>query len=185
MRNELRRQFVHYFFGCVMILALGFIGAVNFLFLSAGITVFGLSLSLHAKRSKKSFLHKIIKAVGREEEKKLPGRGAIMFFAGTLLASLLFYSNFLVLMGALLVLVFGDSIATIVGKEIGKFKLYNNRTLEGTAAGVVISFFYLQIIFQPWIAISAAIIGMLAEFIPIDDNITIPLAAGFVLSLLI
>ena len=81
-------------------------------------------------------------------------------------------------------MVFGDSISTVVGKTLGKTKIWH-KTLEGSIAGIIISFIYLTILFSPSIALIAATIGMAMEYLPIEDNYTIPIATGFVLMLLI
>ena len=38
---------------------------------------------------------------------------------------------------------------------------------------------------DPPVALAAAVIGMLAELLPVDDNFTIPIAAGFILAILV
>jgi len=148
MREEIRRQFLHYFFGCAIILIIGLIGTTNFLVLNILILVFGFLLSMQVK---KGFNPPIIKQVldfaGRKNETQVPGLGALTFFTGTLLATILFYNNLFLVIGAIIPLVFGDSISTIVGKLIGKIKLIQNKTLEGSIAGITISFVYLSILF--------------------------------------
>ncbi|MFH1544607.1 MAG: hypothetical protein ABIE23_00740 [archaeon] len=186
MKKEIRRQFIHYFFGCLVIILIGVIGAIHYALACVGIISIGLSFSLIIKKGRKiPLFSKVIDYAGRKDEKKFPGRGAIIFFLATLIASVLFYQNPLILLGALIVLVFGDSVATVIGVTLGKTKLMNNRSLEGTIAGILVSFFYLQIMFPPGAALIAAIIGMGMEFVPINDNLTIPIAAGLVLMLLI
>lgn len=186
MRKEFRRQFLHYFFGCTVIILVGLAGAINYAVISAGVIMIGFSVSSMVKKGiRVPLFSAVIDYAGRKEEEKLPGRGAIVFFASTLLSSILFFQNPSVLIGALIVLVFGDSLATIIGKFAGTTKIYNKRTLEGTIAGIIISFVYLCLLFEPGIAILTAIIGMSAEFIPLNDNITIPLVSGLALTLLI
>ncbi|PJA21466.1 MAG: phosphatidate cytidylyltransferase, partial [Candidatus Diapherotrites archaeon CG_4_10_14_0_2_um_filter_31_5] len=55
----------------------------------------------------------------------------------------------------------------------------------GSIAGILISFFYLSFLFPYSIALTAAATGMAMEYLPIEDNYTIPIATGFALMLLI
>lgn len=186
MKKEIRRQFIHYFFGSIVIILIGVIGALYYSLACIGILLIGLSFSFMIKKGVKlPLFSRIIDYAGRKDEKNFPGRGAIIFFLATLIASVLFYQNPLILLGSLIVLVFGDSIATVIGVTLGKTRIMHNRSLEGTIAGILVSFFYLQIMFNPGAALIAAIIGMGMEFVPINDNLTIPIATGLMLMLLI
>ncbi len=186
MDLEIRRQFLHYFFGCLVILLVGTVGVVPYIFINIGVLAIGFSLSLMIKRKAKTFLvHDIVKLVGRQEEAFLPGKGALSFFAGTLAISFLFYNNLLIVLGALVVLVFGDSIATVAGKKFGSICLPNRRSAEGTVAGILVSAFYLWMLFPLEIALLASTGGMLAELLEFEDNLTIPLGTGIVLWFLV
>jgi len=188
MKLEARRQFLHFFFGCIVILTVALIGAKYWILLNAGILALGLAVSLLIKKKKITpfpFIGDLLSLAGRHSEKQMPGKGAIMFFAGTLLVSIIFYPYLNILLGSMIVLVFGDSISTVIGKSMGKFKLVSKRTLEGTASGIFFSFLFLSLLFAPGIAIITAIIGMFAEYLPINDNISIPLISGFVLLILV
>ncbi|MFH1663614.1 MAG: hypothetical protein ABH986_02265 [archaeon] len=184
MKKELRRQFMHYFFGCITIIILGLIGTANFFLLNILILLAGCILSLQIK---KGFNPPIIKNflgyAGRNREKELPGKGAITFFIGTLAATILFYNNLLFVIGAIIPLVFGDSFSTITGKLVGKIKIMD-KTLEGSLAGILASFIYLSILFPFSTAFIAATAGMAMEYLPIEDNYTIPIATGITLMLL-
>jgi len=59
------------------------------------------------------------------------------------------------------------------------------KTIEGTIAGTAISTIMLSTIMPSiQIALAASIIGMLAEYLPIDDNFTIPIATGITIAIL-
>jgi dolichol kinase len=87
---------------------------------------------------------------------------------------------------AITVLTFGDAASTIIGLKFGKIK-FKGKTIEGFIAGTIISFIPVYLILgNPFLALIASFIGMLAELIlPIDDSLTIPLSVGIVLLLII
>jgi len=116
----------------------------------------------------------------------IPGKGALIFTFGLLLTNIVFYPfGKTVLIGAILTVTFGDGLSTLVGKLFGKRQIMKNRTLEGTLAGMIAAAIALSFIVPIHIAIITAIVGLLAEYIPLNDNYTIPIAAGFCLALLL
>jgi len=86
-------------------------------------------------------------------------------------------------------LILGDTVAAIVGKWIGKVRLLGGKTLEGSAACLLVCFgltFFMPDI--PWYvrlvgALTATVFELLP--IPLDDNFRIPLSAGFAMELLL
>ncbi len=189
MKKEFRRQFFHYFFGCIIILLIGILGSQNFLIANMLILFAGYFISLKIKQKKSipiinKQINILLNYAGRKTEKQIPGKGALTFFGGTLLAGILFYNNILILIGAVIPLVFGDSFSTVFGKLIGKTKIHN-KTLEGSITGILVSFVYLLILFPISTALTAAVLGMSAEYLPIEDNYTIPVITGLTLMLLI
>jgi dolichol kinase len=114
--------------------------------------------------------------------------GSIYFFMGIIITLLLFQSNLAVANAAILILLFGDSTSTLVGKRWGKVRLpfQEDKTLEGTLAFLLVGFLasLTQLTVLP--AFSGALSGALTEaYSPIDDNLTIPLVAGLMMSLVI
>jgi dolichol kinase len=99
-----------------------------------------------------------------------------------------------VIMG-ILILGFGDPAAAIVGKNFGKTKIYCEKSLEGSLGFLLVSFavglpylFWrtpLGLLDATLCALSAAFVGALTELVSekVDDNLTIPLAVGFVVFL--
>ena len=94
---------------------------------------------------------------------------------------------------AVLVLAFGDPIASIVGKRFGKVKLWRQKTLEGSLGFVAAAFFvtFLFLILREpslsfWsqlsLALVVSIVGALAELLGeyVDDNFLIPVACSLV-----
>jgi dolichol kinase len=92
---------------------------------------------------------------------------------------------------AVLVLGVGDPAAALVGRRWGRTKLTNGRSLEGTLTFVVVGTLVAGSLCSLWygdlgvgsvVALSAAgaVAGALAELFSrrVDDNLTIPIAAG-------
>ena len=89
---------------------------------------------------------------------------------------------------AITVLTLGDGCAHIFGMKFGKTRLPFNKgkNLEGTIAGFMFAFLGAMIFVDPASALIAAAVGMLVEGLPnpINDNLTIPLASGLILTLI-
>jgi len=114
--------------------------------------------------------------------------GSIYFFLGIIITLFIFQANLEVANAAILILLFGDSASTLVGKRWGKVKLpfQENKTLEGSLAFLLVGFIasLTQLTMIP--ALSGALSGALTEaYSPLDDNLTIPLVAGLVISLVV
>ena len=123
----------------------------------------------------------------------LPGKGAIYFFVGALLAIKLFPMD--IALASIMILALGDSISHIVGKNYGKTQLWinkhNDKLFEGTVAGIILGFFGAYGFVGPVLAFFGAAFAMTAELVEmklgeaiIDDNILIPLVSGTVMLLL-
>ena len=95
---------------------------------------------------------------------------------------------------AILMLVFGDTAAALIGKNLGKHKIYKKKTWEGLFAGLfanlLVGFVCIKILrwmFLPspplWIPIIAmAVTASLTELFvdKIDDNLAVPVMAGVI-----
>ena len=91
---------------------------------------------------------------------------------------------------ALTVMLISDSAAALVGRSVGRIKIYKNKTLEGTlaffASAVIINLLFGQ--FHPfgWFSLAACLAATMAEVfedkIEIDDNLSIPIFFAAVLS---
>lgn len=83
---------------------------------------------------------------------------------------------------ALAFLIVGDTMAAIVGKWLGRFRIFD-KTLEGSLACLVTC--YLLTLLVPEIPFRVAVVGAVTATlfellpIPLDDNFRIPLSAGF------
>lgn len=90
---------------------------------------------------------------------------------------------------ALFMTAFGDFFAALFGTAFGKIKLYKNKTLEGSLAGLlanlavgfaILNQFPLLIVCM---ALSASLIEALTN--KLDDNLTVPIFAGFIGQMLV
>jgi HAD superfamily phosphoserine phosphatase-like hydrolase len=89
---------------------------------------------------------------------------------------------------AITTLTLGDGCAHIFGMKFGRTRLPFNKgkNLEGTIFGFLFAFLGAMIFVDPTRALIAAAVGMLVEAlpIPINDNLTMPLASGLILTLI-
>ena len=118
----------------------------------------------------------------RSEVHTVTGTG--YFLLGAFLSVWLFRPVF-----AILYLIFGDFLAALVGKAIGRIKLIARKSLEGSLACFTVCFVIgvalfwnvtpdLPITLQ--LAVIGAIAATVAELVPlkINDNLTMPLISG-------
>ncbi len=111
--------------------------------------------------------------------------GSTYFLFSTILTILLFPKS--IAITSLLILILSDTAAALVGKGIGKVRLFD-KTLEGSLA-----FFFTSLLIA-WIhpglnrvsGSLAALGATLIELLPmrLNDNLTIPLTAGTIMFLL-
>ncbi|MDO8647328.1 MAG: phosphatidate cytidylyltransferase [Candidatus Diapherotrites archaeon] len=186
MNKEFSRQLMHLAFGIFFIAEILLFGIAASLMTAIALLVFGVILSLLISEGISiPLLHKAVKHVERESEQSMPGKAALVFVLAVIVTIIVFVlQGRAIVLGALIVLVFGDSFSAIVGKKFGKTKIFGKRTLEGTIAGIIAASIPLAFLFHPVLAFLAALAGMLAEYLPFDDNFTVPLAAGLVLIIL-
>jgi dolichol kinase len=89
---------------------------------------------------------------------------------------------------AILILAFGDSSASFVGKTVGRTPnpLNPRKTVEGTLAFFAVSLFATMFIVPTSIAFATAIVVAVVEALPlkINDNLVIPMSAAVTMRLL-
>jgi phytol kinase len=116
-----------------------------------------------------------------KEENSLSG--LVYFMIGIIIAFTVFDTN--IAYAAILMAVFGDMAAAIFGIAFGKhwIKQLNETAWEGIIAEFIVDIIIAWIIFQNWfIVLPMAAIATLVEtiFPHVDDNLAIPVFAGFV-----
>ncbi len=114
--------------------------------------------------------------------------GAIYVLVSALLCLCLFTKEVAAI--SLTVMLISDSAAALVGRSIGRVKIYKNKTLEGTLAfftsALVINLLFWQVYPFTMISVLACLVATLAEVyedkIEIDDNLSVPIFMAAVLS---
>lgn len=107
--------------------------------------------------------------------------GAIFFIISAIIAFSAFQYEIALL--ALLMTVFGDLTSGILGTTFGKKKIFRNKSYVGTTSGLLINIFMGLIIMpmEPQIFLPMAFTASIVETLTqkLDDNLTVPLFAGF------
>ena len=125
-------------------------------------------------------IRQLIKA---KEERKM--HGVIYFLTATIISLAVF--DFRIALAALLMAVFGDMFAAIIGQGFGKTLIFRNKTLSGCLVELVIGLIVgLIVLNNIYIIIAMAFTATIVEtFInELDDNLFVPLFAGFIGQLL-
>ncbi len=139
----------------------------------------------------KMFFHFIL----REDEKDYKRNlftGGTYYAIGIFLALLLFPKEVAIL--SILIMIWCDTVAALVGKIFGRRIIFGNRTLEGSLAFTLMGFillFILQNVFPDFNYYKAGFITVLLSAIfeqislfKINDNLSLPLFSGFVFIIL-
>ena len=107
---------------------------------------------------------------------------SIFFIISTIIAFSAF--DYSIALLALLLTVFGDLTASIMGTAFGKKKIFRNKSYVGTIAGFIVNVIIGWIILPDYptiflpMAATASIVETLTQ--KLDDNLTVPLFAGFI-----
>ena len=138
-----------------------------------------------------------VEYVRLEMKPKIPGMSAISDFfrpreKNNVASTVFFTTATIIVFGAfdypiailaLLLTVFGDLVSALVGISYGRYKLFREKTYEGSIAGLVANLFvgWMLIPEFPLIFISIAVVASIVELLTnkLDDNITVPLFSGF------
>jgi len=188
MSDTLKRGLFHLFGGLFIPIAALFLARMVLLISLGVVTFIFLTFELIRFRAQgiNRWFFSYFKPLLREVEvSRLTGTSYMLI--ASLIAFLAFQRDIAVL--ALSFLAVGDSLATLVGKQVGKRKLLG-KTVEGNLAcflsciaiGFVFHYSGLNI---PLLAILVGSVGAtIAEAIPlpINDNLTVPLFAGLVMT---
>ena len=185
--NEITRKILHLF---ASIIPLGYVWLIPdkeiMIFILGGLSLFALLLESSRKKWDvvETLFEKHFNFMLRQSEFDGGLTGATWLLFGSTITLFLFPIQIAV--PALLFLTVGDTFAAIVGKgfPIGKIR---DKTLSGTFAGIVTSSgaaLWINQLLPADIIILGAVAAMLVEIapIPMNDNLTIPLTGGLVMS---
>ncbi|WOF16459.1 hypothetical protein F1737_06970 [Methanoplanus sp. FWC-SCC4] len=180
--KEVYRQLSHMFFGLLIALFIYFADkTLSTAIMGLVVFVSVIISDAISKGIKIPLFSYIIKRL--EREVNVPGKGTIVFFISTLFC-LLFFEKSDVFLG-ILVLALLDSFSTIIGIKFGRTKIYKEKSLEGTIAGIIASFIALVYFTGPVTALIASTGAGIAELIsPVDDNLVIPVVVCIILSII-
>lgn len=110
----------------------------------------------------------------------------IFFAAGIMLALVLFPNP--INYASIAIFTLGDGTATLFGRKLGRtvFPLNKGKRVEGSIFGFLFAFLGALLFVSHIEALVGAAVGMIMEALPtpVNDNLTIPLAAGLALLLL-
>jgi len=181
---ENRRKTIHFFIGIIFIILLDFI---YFIPLVLSLIVLLIIASIIIKYYKDERILKILASIERKEQiKRFPLKGAIYYLIGILVTVMFFDKP--ISSASIMILAVGDPVACLIGQYYGKKKIIinPNKLIEGTLAGTLVATLCASIFIPLPIAFFGAISGMMAEAIELeifhlDDNIFIPIVAGFVM----
>lgn len=189
IRLEIKRQPFHILLGLLLI-ALIYYDLLKPMILLITIIIV-IIFSILIKKTKPKTIYKLLQFIEREDAlEKIPGKGLIAYLTGTLLALILFEKD--IAIASIMILALGDSFSRLIG-PFGRIKhpFNNTKFLEGVIAGIIAASLGAMLFIKPLEAIVASFFAILLEGIDlkilkfkIDDNLTIPLIAGFVIWLI-
>lgn len=185
--HEISRKFLHLF---ASIIPLGYLWLIPdremMTIILGGLSLFAVLLEMSRKKWEpiEEIFESYFNFMLRPSEFEGSMTGATWLLFGSTLTVFLFPIQ--VAVPALLFLTVGDTFAAIVGKSfpIGRIK---EKTLSGTFAGIVTSIcagLWINLSLPTDIIILGAVSVMAVEVapIPMNDNLTIPLTGGFVMT---
>jgi dolichol kinase len=120
-----------------------------------------------------------------ERKDVMPGKGTL-YFAISIFFVLVFFPE-TVVVPAVICLAVLDGVATLVGTRIGRHRIWQEKSLEGTLAGIgatILALVVLTPITLPFACAAAITAGIVELFTPVDDNLVIPVSVCIVLTLL-
>ncbi len=183
---EIRRQLFHILLGIVLVVLLHY-ELINSWHLF-GLLILGILFSWLSVFVRLPVIGWFLDKFERKQTR--PGKGAITYFIGVLLALQLFPTD--IAYAAILILALGDGVSSLIG-PFGSIRttLSDKKLFEGTFAGGLLAGVAAMFFVQPFEAFLAAFIAMFFEALEIrfnqqimSDNVIVPLVAGTVILLL-
>ena len=144
--------------------------------LAATSVVYVLSETLRLKGRQVPVITRFTLAMSRENESLHFVAAPVYLALGTILSLLAFPRN--IAYASITTVAVADPVASYVGIRFGRIHV-KQKTLEGFAAGLIVSFAAALLWVPPYLALTGSVVGMLLEVLGVlDDNLTIPIGAG-------
>jgi dolichol kinase len=144
--------------------------------LVATTAVYILSEALRLRAKNVPLITRFTLVMSREDESPHLIVAPIYLAVGVVLSLLAFPKN--IAYASITIVAVGDPVASYVGRKLGRIHV-RQRTLEGFAAGWLVSFAAALLWVSPHLALIGSVTGMLFELLGLlDDNLTIPIGAG-------
>ena len=180
--QELFRKLIHLVFGLLIAGMVWAAGKTNAAAILAGGIFIGLVLVDLILRGHRLWIFSdLIAHFDRND--CLPGKGALMFGVSALACVILFPVSIAV--PAIVTLAVLDSVTTIAGQALGRHRIYNGKSFEGTAAGIIVTTIVLLVFMSLPGAVAVAILAGIIELVsPVDDNLVIPVAVAVLLAIM-
>ncbi|MBW3011637.1 hypothetical protein KY311_00475 [Candidatus Woesearchaeota archaeon] len=187
-KKEVNRALFHMGLGISIVILALILEYKLLIYIMCAALVGGLIISAISRKTKLPVIDWFLRHFERPEAyKEFPGKGSFYFVAGSLITLLLFQKN--TALAAIMVLAFGDGFTNIFG-PFGKISttLHSVKKVEGTIAGIFMGTVGAMVFVHPVQAFFGALLAMVAElidfeYLQINDNILVPVIAGFVIHL--
>lgn len=182
VRGDSLRKIVHLSALLVPILAEVTGKAVVLVALSLVTILFVLEEALRLRGRRLPLITSFTLRMSRPEETRSLIRRPIYLALGIILALLLFSRP--IAYTSIGITAVADPAAAYVGARYGRTHLTRKKTLEGSLAGLTASVLLASVLVSPFTALAGAAGAMLMELVAIpDDNVTIPMGAGAIMTL--
>ena len=180
--QDLFRKLIHLLFGLLIAGMVWAAGKTNATAILAGGLFIGLVLVDLTLRGYRLPLFSVLLA-HFDRNDHLPGKGALMF-AGSALACVILFPV-AIAVPAIVTLAVLDSVTAIAGQSLGRHRIFNGKSFEGTAAGIIVTAIILLAFVSPAGALACAVLAGIIELVsPVDDNLVIPVAVAVLLALM-
>lgn len=144
--------------------------------LVATTVVYVLSEALRLKGKRVPLITRFTLAMSRENESLHFVAAPVYLAVGITLSLLVFPKN--IAYASITIVAVGDPMASYVGRRLGRMHV-KGKTLEGSTAGLIVSFAAALLWVPPYLALMGSLVAMLLDLLGIlDDNLTIPIGAG-------
>ena len=183
MDREILRQLIHA--SGIFILVLGiFLKPEALILLCIIMIVFAEMVFILDKYYHIPIFSTILDSSKRKEDE----RGFLYFFIGIIATLYIFSFNMAIANAGILMLLFGDSASTIIGRRFGSHRLpfKFEKSVEGSLAFLLVGFLSAMSLLPILPALIGAFAGALTEaYSPIDDNIPVPLISALAITVVI